>query len=105
MIRSRITERQVQAAITDLLKKQLGMAVYDLSQPRATCQTPGLPDLIAMGRGLILFIEVKRPGGKQTAHQRQFQREVEANGGVYVVWSSAKQAWDYLVEREFVEVA
>ena len=105
MIRARTTEKQVQAAITDLLKKQLGLPVYDLSQPRATCQTPGLPDLIAIGRGLILFIEVKRPGGKRTEYQRQFQREVEANGGTYVVWSSAKQAWDFLVERHMVEAA
>jgi len=105
MIRPRISEKQVQKAITDLLKGQLGLSVYDLSQPRHTMQTRGLPDLIAIGRGLILFIEVKRPGGKQTIHQQDFGLQVEANGGTYVVWSSAKQAWDYLVERDFVEAA
>lgn len=103
MIRPRVTEKQVQRAITDLLKKQLGFACYNLSQPRATKQSFGLPDLIAIGRGLILFIECKRPGGKQTEYQKQFQREVEANGGTYCLWSSAKQAWDYLTERHFVE--
>ena len=105
MIRSRVSEKQVQHAIVDLLKKQLGFACWNLSQPRATKQSPGLPDLIAIGRGLILFIECKRPGGKQTEYQKTFQREVEANGGIYCLWESAAQAWDFLVEREFVEAA
>ena len=105
MIRPRISEKQVQHAITDLLKKQLGFSVWNLSQPRATKQSFGLPDLIAIGRGLILFIEVKRPGGKQTIYQEDFGLQVQDNGGTYVVWSSAKQAWDFLVERHFVEAA
>ena len=41
--------------------------------------------------GRFAGIEVKRVGGKQSPAQREFQRRVEAAGGVYAVVSDAKE--------------
>lgn len=46
----------------------------------------GLPDLVAMRRGVVRFLEVKSPGGKLTpAQQETFQRFAAALVTVHVV--------------------
>jgi len=97
-------EAAIRRAIRELLK-QLGFAVWDCEQNRATRQTPGLSDLIAMGHGRILFIECKTPKGRLSDAQHFFGAEVERNNGVYLIWRSTTDAWDWLVERGIVEEA
>jgi len=45
----------------------------------------GIPDIIAIKNGRVLFLEIKRPGGKQSEHQRQFQIFIEGHGGEYYI--------------------
>lgn len=45
----------------------------------------GAPDLIAAKNGEALFIEVKRPGGRQSDYQEEFQRNIEAAGCRYIL--------------------
>lgn len=82
----RPTERQVQRAVCQLYELH-GCAVYDLSQPRATMQTPGLPDLwiVWAERGAAWWHEVKRPGGRATPAQLLFRRHCQAAGIGYVI--------------------
>ena len=79
------TEKQVQAAVRDLLT-QMSVEVWDTSQPFAAKITPGVPDLLCIcpKRG-VFFCEVKRPGGKQTPAQRAFQVACEVAGTPYVL--------------------
>ena len=55
----------------------------------------GIPDRIAMKDHRILFLEVKRPNGKQSEYQREFQENVEKHGFEYVVAKSV----DDLIEK------
>lgn len=57
---------------------------------------PGLPDLQAVKEGRTLYIEIKRPGGRQSAKQKQFQQDLEAAGGVYMLVDSIKKILRYL---------
>jgi hypothetical protein len=80
-MKRRAPEKRVQAAVKRNLKT-LGFHVSDLSQPRASMQTPGLPDLFAMhARYGAVWIEVKAPGGKLSANQRAWH-ELAAQAGV-----------------------
>ena len=97
-------EAQIRRGIREMLK-QLGFAVWDLEQNRPTRQTPGISDLIAMGHGLVLFIECKTRKGRLTDAQHFFGQEVERNGGVYLIWRSTTDAWDWLVEQGIIEGA
>jgi len=46
--------------------------------------TPGAADITGiMPDGTRLEIECKRPGGKQSDSQKQFQQVIEANNGIY----------------------
>ena len=45
----------------------------------------GLPDLQAVKDGKTIYIEVKRPGGRQSEHQKRFQRDIEKHGGQYIL--------------------
>ena len=45
----------------------------------------GICDRIAIKNGRVLFIEVKRPGGKQSVNQMAFQNDIWAKGGQYIL--------------------
>lgn len=79
--------------------------VYDLSQGyrpggkrhASTRQTPGIGDLYAIHEAWgDLWMEVKRPGGRLTAHQEEFQRRAQAAGVMAVTVYSADDAYRLL---------
>ncbi len=45
----------------------------------------GISDFIAVKNGRTLFLEVKKPGGKQSVNQEEFEREIIQHGGEYYV--------------------
>jgi Holliday junction resolvase len=46
---------------------------------------PGLSDLVAVKDGRVIHIEVKKPGGRQSEKQKQFQDDLESHGGEYLI--------------------
>ena len=65
-------ETDVQYEITSFLEA-LGVAVYRLSQGRATRQSAGLPDLFALHPKIGgVWIEVKAPNGRRSGAQTVF---------------------------------
>lgn len=80
------TEKQVQSAVRRLYELH-GCSVYDLSQPRATMQTEGVPDLYVVDpqARAAWWHEVKRPGGKQSVGQRAFQAQCATVGVTYLL--------------------
>ena len=54
----------------------------------------GLTDLIAIKDSKVLFIEVKTANSsrsKQSPYQAEFQREIEAHGGTYMLVRSVEE--------------
>jgi len=51
---------------------------------------PGIADLYAVKGGRSIWVEVKTPAGRQSEVQREFQRQVEEHGGVYVLARSVE---------------
>jgi hypothetical protein len=51
----------------------------------------GVADLTVIHRGFVVFIELKKPNGKQTLNQKEFQREVEIAGGSYYIITSLSE--------------
>jgi hypothetical protein len=51
---------------------------------------PGFPDIVGIvpDTGQFLAIEVKRPGGRQSPEQLEFQATVERSNGLYIVAES-----------------
>lgn len=45
----------------------------------------GVSDLILIGNGRVVFVELKTGSGSQSADQREFERKVQARGHMYVV--------------------
>lgn len=83
-------EKAVQRAVTDALHR-MGFRVSDLSQPRASMQTPGLPDLYAQHPhwGICLWVEVKAARGRLSPAQAAWHEAERAAGGTVVVARSA----------------
>lgn len=82
----RITEKQVEH-MADKLMQTLGFEIIRFSQPRNTMQSFGIPDrkYYHTSKGITLWYEAKRPGGKQSFYQLNFQAMVESCGEIYVV--------------------
>ncbi len=76
--------------------RALGFVVVNYSQPRASKQTPGIPDreYFHPGRGVLMKWEAKTSRGVQSPAQRQYQEWCDACGIAYVVGpETALYAW------------
>jgi hypothetical protein len=84
------TETEIQSEITKYLEKN-GFRVYRMNSGRVggvRLHPTGTPDLLAMRRGISIWIEVKKPGEEPTGDQKRIHKELRADGfKVYVVCS------------------
>lgn len=88
-------EKTVQADIVRFLHA-LGCHVSDLSQPRATMQTEGIPDLFVMAVGGAFWCEVKTRRGRVSAAQQAWHDRARAAGQTVIVARSAADLVDPL---------
>lgn len=51
---------------------------------------PGVCDRVAIKDGRVLFIEIKAPNGRQSDHQKRFQKYIEMCGGEYILARSVE---------------
>jgi hypothetical protein len=79
-------EKRVQADVIDTYER-FGCTVCSLSQPRASMQTPGIPDLYVFPpqNRPAFWHETKKPGGRQSPEQIVFQARCRAAGVAYVL--------------------
>ena len=78
----KVTETDIRRQIQDYLRIR-GWFVFYILQGLGAYK--GIPDLIAVKNGRVLFIELKTPRGRQSDYQRKFQANLEAAGGEYVL--------------------
>ncbi|MBA7569206.1 VRR-NUC domain-containing protein [Candidatus Atribacteria bacterium 1244-E10-H5-B2] len=51
----------------------------------------GIPDMIAVKAGRVIFLEIKKPGGKLSEHQQRFKETMGGAGGEYYVVRSLEE--------------
>lgn len=96
-----MTERTLQNAIINLLRlngwfaySQKTVGTYDPIKKifrKNKSATIGVADILAIKHGRVLFLEVKRPGGKQRNSQIEFEYQIKTHGGNYFVVTSYKE--------------
>jgi hypothetical protein len=59
----------------------------------------GSPDIICVIAGQYVGIEVKAPKGRQSDHQKEFQKNLEEAGGKYVLAYSLDDVMTTLCEK------
>lgn len=86
-----VPEKSVQTAAKQLCRLR-GWLFYDLSQPRATMITPGVPDLVLFTPRLI-WVECKRGDGRGrlSTAQMVFRQACALAGVPYLVVTSAAE--------------
>ncbi|HEY2471042.1 MAG TPA: VRR-NUC domain-containing protein [Terracidiphilus sp.] len=63
----------------------------------------GSPDIVCVIKGQYVGIEVKGTDGKQSDHQKKFQRQLEAMGGKYILAYSINAVIDALALSHVVK--
>lgn len=113
-----MSEAKISREIRDLLQ-MVGFAVWSTEQgyrkdPGGTRQTPGIPDLIVLGHGVCLFVEVKSSRGRLRESQKRFRDELWKvallpdlmDPGTamldWQLWRSAQDAWKWCVARGII---
>jgi hypothetical protein len=93
------SENQVLAAVANYLKlrgvffwRTNNIPVYDKTRgafrSMPEFSRKGVPDIIAIVKGQFVGLEMKRPDGRQSADQKQFEEDVVKAGGRYFVIKS-----------------
>lgn len=82
------------------MAEAVGCDIYNLSQDRATRQTPGIPDLLILHTGIPVsfWFETKRPGIKRLSPAQQEFRARCLECGVRHYWGDVDAFWSALVE-------
>ena len=66
--------------------------------------TPGLADLILVGHGFgAVFVELKSESGRVRDSQKRFAAGILAVGGLWLLWRSARDCWDWLESQGIVK--
>lgn len=95
-IKKSISEQDIQKSILEYLSltgwfayKNNTVGIYK-KETNSYIPNPsrGLADITAIKNGEVIMIEVKKPGGKQSEYQKEFQRKWEENGGKYYLMVS-----------------
>ena len=83
-----VTENQIKAQIKDFLG-YLGIFNFHLLQALGAYK--GIPDKIIHYKGKVIYLEIKRPGGKMSQHQINFQQQCIEDGITYWCVSSSEE--------------
>ncbi|HSW62297.1 MAG TPA: VRR-NUC domain-containing protein [Dissulfurispiraceae bacterium] len=79
------TETEIRKQVRDYLRWRGWTVFHHMGGPLSH---KGLSDLQALKSGRCLFIEIKRPGGRQSEAQCGFHAQVEAAGFEYILCRS-----------------
>ena len=99
-LKTKIKETQIQKAIMEFLRFQKIQCwrIKTVGIPngegafRYNNEMRGMADICLIFKGLSVWFEVKTATGKQTPHQKEFQRQVESAGGFYFLVRSVDDA-------------
>ncbi len=80
--KQKLTETDIRRQVTDYLQLRQYFCFYVL---QGLGSYRGIPDLVAVKNGRVLFIELKTARGRQSEHQKKFQSDLEAHGGEYIL--------------------
>ena len=79
---SKLSESDIRAQVRDYLRMKGWFCFHLLAG--LGCY-PGLSDLVAVKDGRVLFIELKTKTGRQGKKQKEFEADLTAHGGEYLL--------------------
>lgn len=85
--KTKVTEGDILRQIRDFLRTH-GWKVVRFHQSLGSER--GIPDLCAIRGGQTVWIEVKTPNGRLSAHQRAWLQDLEEHGGWWIVARSVE---------------
>lgn len=76
-----LSEKDIRKEIKDYLEA-MDWFVFPIHQQGYMCYK-GISDYIAVKNGTVIFVEVKKPGGKQSEDQVKFEDNIISHKGLY----------------------
>ena len=86
-------ETAIKHQVRDYLR-HMGWFVFHVLQGLGSYK--GISDMIACKDGVVLFVEIKNPRGKQSDNQIKFQSDIEERGGRYLIARSWEDVSAYI---------
>ena len=88
-----ISENDIQTQVRDFLRYS---GYFVMRHQQGLGSLKGFSDLTAIKDGKTIYIEIKKPSGTQSVHQKIFQEEIEKHGGEYLLIHSLEEIQDYM---------
>lgn len=85
LLDEQVAEAQLQADVLDLANR-LRFACHHCYDSRLCGPHAGMPDLILVGHGRLIFAELKRQGGYESTRQRGWRFALQAAGAEVYIW-------------------
>ncbi len=79
-----------------IMKRVIGVGGWAVKNHGSPFSTAGAPDMIVLIDGVVIFIEVKRPGCEPTKIQKHRAAQIAAAGGSVGVAHSLREAEEIL---------
>jgi hypothetical protein len=102
MSKLKVSEHQLQKLILDWLKLhrifhiRSNVGAMNIGKRFIKFGTLGQPDIICVIKGRFVGIEVKSLAGIQSRHQFEFEKSLEAAGGLYILARSLEDVVESL---------
>lgn len=76
--------------------REIGALSYKFTSPHYV----GVSDQIMLHKSHVYFVEIKRIGGKQSAVQKCFQKEIIDHGGIYILLAGHDEVAQFIESIE-----
>ncbi len=90
-----ILERDIKSQVKDYLSIR-GIFNFPLVQGMGAYK--GVPDRVLHYKGQVVYLEIKRPGGKQSEYQKAFEAQCLADGISYWLITSVDELMEKMEE-------
>lgn len=95
----KLSETEIQNQIREFLRLN---GWYVMRHQQSLGSLKGMSDLTAIKDGNTIYIEVKTPRGIQSKYQKEFQKEIELHGGIYLLARSVDDIRNFLSKNNGV---
>lgn len=95
----KITEKEITKAIREYLNFR---KIFHWKVWAGLGSQPGVPDILAIHRGVLIGIEVKTPRGRLSEKQAEFMAKMAHHGAIVFVAHSAREV-EETIDRYFFD--
>lgn len=100
-MKQKVSENHIKAQVKDFLAIK---HIFSFPIMQGLGSYAGVPDRVLHFRGRVIYLEIKKPGGKMSENQLAFQEQCRKDGITYWCVDSSEELNELLGDVEFCRI-